>query len=119
MRVQCADWLDIDRVMVLVNGRASAEHTFTRKDNPELFADTVVKFDQVLTIKLESDAHLIVVTGHASDVLGDVCGPSGGRQHPAALTNPVFVDVAGDGFQPNKDTLGFPLPVKFEKPKQD
>jgi hypothetical protein len=42
-------------------------------------------------------------------------GPVGGAQHPAALTNPVFVDVDGTGFQPNKDTLGFPLPVKFSK----
>ena len=40
-------------------------------------------------------------------------GPSWGTQHPTALNNPVFVDIDGDGFTANKDTLDIPLPVKF------
>jgi hypothetical protein len=52
---------------------------------------------------------------HRTEILGDVMGAVGGAQHPATLTNPVFVDVDGTGFQPNNDTLGFPLPVKFSK----
>ena len=29
---------------------------------------------------------------------------------PCAYNNPIFVDLNGDGFTPNGDTLGFPLP---------
>jgi hypothetical protein len=30
---------------------------------------------------------------------------------PFAVSNPIFIDVNGDGFVPSKDTLGEPLPV--------
>lgn len=116
IKVQCANWLDVDTVFVLVNGRQVPELTFTREDHPTEFGKDVVKFQKTLNIKLEEDAHLVVVTGHRTSKLGSVMGPSGGAQHPAALTNPVFVDIDGDGFKPNKDTLGHPLPVKFKKP---
>ena len=31
---------------------------------------------------------------------------------PCAYNNPIFVDIDGNGFQPNGDNLGWPLPVK-------
>ena len=116
VRVQCPNWIDVDTVFVLVNGKGQKELHFTRKDNADLFdvrRDRVVKFDKEIMIDLDQDAHIIVVTGHSVETLGDVQGPSWGSQHPAALTNPVFVDVDGNGFVPNKDPLGYPLPVKF------
>lgn len=113
IRVQCPNWIDIDTVFVLINGRVVEELQFTREATADRFTDDVVKFDQKIDIQLEQDAHIVVVTGHRTEVLGDVQGPSWGAQHPAALTNPVFVDVDGNGFAPNKDTLGYPLPVKF------
>ena len=113
VRVQCPDWFDIDTVFLLINGREVDDFRFTRADNPESFGDGVVKFEKQLEITLEKDSHIIVVAGHQRARLGAVMGPSGGGQHPAALTNPVFVDVDGNGFTPNKDTLGHPLPVKF------
>lgn len=117
VRVQCPNWFDIDRVFVLINGRASDEFTFTRKTNPDEFADDVLKFDRTLELSLKQDAHIVVATGHKTETLGDVFGPSGGRQHPAAVTNPVFIDVDGKGFSPTPDTLNYPLPVKFKKPE--
>jgi len=116
VRVQCPNWIDIDTVFVLINGKASAQHTFTKATHPKLFRDGNVKFERELNIQLKEDSHLVVVTGHSVQRLGDVMGPQWGGQKPAALTNPVFVNIDGDGFQPNNDTLGFPLPVKFEKP---
>ncbi len=118
IQVQCPNWIDVDTVFVLVNGEASEQHAFTRATHPESFRDQAIKFKRRLDIQLKEDSHLIVVTGHTVQRLGDVMGPMWGGQKPAALTNPVFVDVDGDGFQPNKDTLGFPLPVKFENPTQ-
>ena len=115
VRVQCPNWIDIDTVFVLVNGHMSKEYTFTRESHPKLFRTGPVRFKRRVRVRLEEDSHIIVATGHRVRRLGDVLGPQWGAQHPAALTNPVFVDVDGDGFQPNKDTLGYPLPVKFEQ----
>ena len=115
VRVQCSNWIDIDTVFVLINGKASEQHTYTRTTHPEMFRNGTIKFKRKLTVRLKEDSHLVVVTGHSVRKLGDVMGPQWGGQKPAALSNPVFVDVDGDGFQPNMDTLGFPLPVKFDK----
>jgi hypothetical protein len=40
-------------------------------------------------------------------------GSPAAAHEPTAVTNPIYVDVDGDGFQANKDTLDHPLPVKF------
>jgi hypothetical protein len=112
VRVQCPNWFDIDRVQVLVNGRPDPKLNFTRKTHAKLFGDGNVKFDQKLEVKLEKDAHIIVVAVGEEATLGDVMGPFWGRQNPAALSNPIFVDVDGGGFKANGDTLSAPLPIK-------
>lgn len=113
IKVQCPNWFDIDTVIVLVNGRRQDNLTFSRDTHPDMFGADVVKFAHDVDIELTEDAHLIILTGHRTQLIGDVMGPMWGAQHPAALNNPVFVDIDGDGFQANKDTLDFPLPVKF------
>ncbi len=117
IRVQCANWLDIDTVQVLVNGRPADGLTFTRQSHPQLFGTGVVKFEKTVELGLAGDAHLVVLVGHATQVLGGVVGPDWGQQHPTALSNPVFVDVDGGGFRANRDTLDIPLPVRFAAPK--
>ena len=114
VRVQCPNWFDVDTVFILINGKVAEKLRFTRSQNADMFNDDVLKFDRKLEIMLTEDSHVVVVTGHRMETLGDVMGPAGGKQHPAALTNPVFIDVDGNGFQPNQDALGFPLPVKFD-----
>ena len=42
-------------------------------------------------------------------------GPDQGKQHPTAISNPIFVDADGGGFKANGDTLGHPLPVKEQR----
>ena len=113
IRVQCPNWLDVDTVIVLVNGRRSDKLTFSRDTHPDMFGKDVVKFDHAVDVELTEDAHIVVLAGHRTQVLGDIMGPMWGTQHPTALSNPVFVDIAGDGFTANKDTLDIPLPVKF------
>ena len=39
-----------------------------------------------------------------------VMGQRFGTRPPIAVSNPIFVDVDGNGFQPNGDELGLPLP---------
>ncbi len=115
VKVFCANWYDVDRVQVLVNGRAEQKLNFTRKTHPQLFHATPLRFEHVVDLALEKDAHLIVVAIGEEKPLGDVMGPFWGRQLPAAISNPIFVDVDGGGFKPNGDTLGSPLPVKAGK----
>jgi len=112
--VQTPNWLDVDRVIVLVNGKATPELTWTKETHPEKFQRDVCKFRQNVKTTLATDAHIVVITGHDTQTLGDVVGPDWGRQHPAAVSNPIFVDVDGDGFKANRDTLDAPLPVKFK-----
>jgi hypothetical protein len=113
IRVQCPNWFEIDRVVVLVNGRPHATHDYHRSKHSDRFRSGVVKFDEKLELSLTADAHVIVVTT-GEKPLGKVAGPDWGHQLPTALSNPIYLDVDSDGFRPNKDTLGQPLPVKFE-----
>lgn len=113
VRVQCPNWLDIDRVFLLVNGRPHPIHNYRRETHEGKFKSGVVKFDETLEIELDRDAHIIAVAGGEKFTLGKVMGSFWGEHEPAALSNPVFVDVDGNGFEANKDTLDHPLPVKF------
>ncbi len=112
VRVQCTDWMDVDRVQVLVNSRPDPKLNFTRTSHPQMFKDGVIKFDEKIHIPLQHDAHLIVV---AIDEDGDEkigYGTSDyARIRPCAYNNPIYVDADGHGFTPNGDTLGFELPT--------
>ncbi len=112
VRVQCANWYDINRVQVYLNGRPAKHLNFTRETTPERFGPGVLKFDHKMKVKLQRDTHIVVLAIGQGLQLGDVLGPNYGRMPPVALSNPVFVDVDGNGFQANGDTLGYPLPVR-------
>ncbi|MCH9022962.1 MAG: CehA/McbA family metallohydrolase, partial [Planctomycetes bacterium] len=111
IRVQCPNWFDIDRVQVLLNGQAEANLNITRKNSPGKFSDTVIKFDQTLLLELKRDTHVIVVAIGEQSSLGPVMGPGRQESNPIAVSNPIYVDADGNGFQPNGDTLGAPLPI--------
>jgi len=112
VKVQCTDWQDIDRVQVLVNSRPEPSLNFTRKTHPQMFQDGVVKFDQKFFVPLKTDAHLIVVATHETMTLKTGYGSSSqARMHPTAYHTPIYVDVDGNGFKANGDTLGFDIPV--------
>lgn len=112
IRVQCPNWLDVNRVQVFVNGRPSAEHNYTRQDSEELFGDqnAVIKFDTALNLSLEEDSHVIVATIGEDLTMENVMGGRYGRRAPIAVSNPIFVDIDGNGFQPNSDQLDLVLP---------
>ncbi|MCX6839662.1 MAG: CehA/McbA family metallohydrolase [Verrucomicrobia bacterium] len=112
VRVQCTDWMDIDRVQVLVNSKPDPALNFTRASHPQMFKDGVVKFAEKIHVPLQSDAHLIVVAidedGHQAIGYGT---SDYAKMRPCAYNNPIYVDADGNGFKPNYDTLGFDLPV--------
>jgi hypothetical protein len=70
-----------------------------------------MKFDQEISLRLARDSHVIVAAIGEQSKLGLVMGPEHGEDRPVAVSNPIFVDVDGDGFKPNGDSLG-ELPLK-------
>jgi hypothetical protein len=113
VKVQCNDWLDIDRVQVLVNGRHRKDLNFTRQTHAEWFGNGVVKFDREIPVTLTEDAHLIVVAVNSRGDLTTGFGTSPqAKMQPQAWHNPVYVDLNGDGWRANGDTLGHDIPIK-------
>lgn len=111
VRVQCTDWIDIDRIQILVNGEQRPDVNFTRKSHPDWFQNGVVKFDRVIKVPLQRDSHIIVVAyGENFDLKTGFGTSPQSRLRPCAYNNPIFVDVDGGGFTPSRDTLGFDLP---------
>lgn len=101
VRVQCANWIDIDRVLVLVNGVRTPELTFTRTTHPELFVDGVVRFEHAIPLHLSVDAHVIVAVGGEGPNLRARRDPADVTMPHAAVSNPIYVDVDGNGFAPH------------------
>ncbi len=110
IKVQCTDWIDIDRVQILVNGRARKELNFTRKSHPDWFQNGVLKFAHDVRVPLSEDAHLIVVAyGEGFNLALGYGSSDQAKLKPCAFNNPIFIDVDGGGFTPNGDSLGFPM----------
>jgi hypothetical protein len=110
VRVQCANWLDVNRVQVLVNGRPDPAANFTRASTPDRFGDGVVKFDREILLAVAGDAHVIVVAIGEGLTLGPVTGPRWGHLPPVAVSNPIWLDVDGGGFKANGDLLDLATP---------
>jgi hypothetical protein len=110
VRVECPNWMDVDRIQVLVNGRPDPKLGFTREANPGMFHRGPVIFSEEIGVDLKTDAHLIVVALGEHSTMGPVMGQD--VEAPCAVSNPIFVDADGGGFTPNKDTLDASLPVK-------
>lgn len=111
--------VEIDRIQVLVNGRQDKNLNFTRQSNPELFNQFPLQFKHTFALILEKDANVIVVaTGERKATPQKLNNPSA-EKPPIAISNPFFVDVDWNGFVPNKDTLGEPLPVVHQTTNKD
>jgi hypothetical protein len=106
IRVQCPNWFDVNRVQVFANGRPLQGYNFTRQTHPDWFSTDPVRFEQELELpKFQQDTHILVATIGEGLNLGPVMGPDRGQLPPVAVSNPIFVDVNGSGFQANGDNL--------------
>ncbi|NBV85559.1 MAG: hypothetical protein EBS01_04700, partial [Verrucomicrobia bacterium] len=113
IRVQCTDWIDIDRVQILVNGRQSPKLNFTRASHPDFFKDGVVKFDRTVEVPVTTDSHIIVVACAENSTLKTGYGSSSqSAMRPFAYHNPIWVDVDGNGLTPSHDALEYEVPDK-------
>ena len=112
VRVQCANWLDVNRVFLLFNGVPQPNYDFRRRTHPADFQDGVTKFEKKLSLEVDSDTHIVVVAVGEGLTLGPVVGPDQQDAPPTAVSNPIYVDVDADGFRANGDSLGIPLPLE-------
>ncbi|WP_425400112.1 CehA/McbA family metallohydrolase [Aeoliella sp.] len=111
VRVQCPNWLDVNRVQFFLNGSPAGKYNFTRTEHAEYFDNGVVKFDRSFDLPVTTDTHLIVVAAAEGRQIGRVYGEEQGTAMPIAVSNPIYIDTDGNGFQANGDDLGLPLPV--------
>ena len=75
-----------------------------------MFSTNVIRFEQQISLNFEEDTHVIVVAIVEHSSLGPVMGPDHEQDRPVAVSNPIFVDIVGDGFEPNGDLLGVDIP---------
>ncbi len=99
VRVQCPNWFDIDRVQVFLNGSPDKALNYTRQQNPTAFQSATVRFERTLSLQLQHDTHVVVVAAGETTTLGPVMGPNHEEDRPVAVSNPIFVDVDGGGFE--------------------
>ncbi len=109
VRVQCPNWVKVNRVQVFVNGQPEEKANFTERTHSQKFHAATTVFDETIPLVLKHDAHLVVACIGEGKELGPVMGPEQGKTPPCAVGNPIFVDIDGDGFKPNGDMLGLPL----------
>ena len=93
VEIQCANWLDVNRVEVFINGQMQPELSRTRNEHPDQFGQGVVKFQQSLPIEVDSDAFVIVAAIGERLQLGRVMGDKEGKRPPVVVSNPIFVKL--------------------------
>ena len=117
IRVQSAPWVAVDEVRLIVNGERKL--TFPVKTAKE----KILKFTKQISLKLKKDSYIAVeVLGKSSlyPVLQQYSkkGLLKDATLPYALTNPVFIDVDGNGKfdppQPGKIKLRSDIPEPKE-----
>ncbi|MBY0274695.1 CehA/McbA family metallohydrolase [Candidatus Binatia bacterium] len=116
IEVQAANWIPVDQVRVIANGFTTL--TFDATTSPKVGAPPaspfsqalgkITRFDAEIPVNLAVDTYFIVEAGAklsplpTPDALIDKIVPG---MIPLGFTNPIFVDLAGDGF----DSPGLPV----------
>lgn len=91
IRVQCANWLDVNRVEVFVDGVAVPQLSRSRKSHPDAFENGVVKFDQSLPIELKPGSFVVVAAIGEGLTLGRIMGARYGNRPPVVVSNPIYI----------------------------
>ncbi|MCX8159435.1 MAG: CehA/McbA family metallohydrolase [Candidatus Saccharicenans sp.] len=100
IRVQSAPWIEVSEVRVIVNGERKIVFPV---GTPAVEAE---KFDRKVDIELKTDAYLVVEVVGTQSLYPVVQQPARNGEAeeaalPYAITNPVFIDVDGNGsFEP-------------------
>lgn len=96
IRVRSAPWVNVSEIRIIINGERKLSFPVSTPDAE------ITKFDKKFDLKMEKDAYVVVEVIGQKSLYPVVQQPSGSGQMeeaalPHALTNPVFVDVDGNG----------------------
>lgn len=116
IRVQATNWIPVEEVRVIANGFVVPALVFDETTSPAVRAGPtsrpfsqrkrqVVRFQAAVLVDLAAagDTYFIVEAGARLDPLPSSPDPVAvvvPGMIPVAFTNPIFVDLAGDGFDP-------------------
>ena len=119
IEVQAANWIPVEEVRVIANGFTT--FTFDATTSPQVSAPPaspysqslgkITRFEAEIPVTLAVDTYFIVEAGAklsplpAPDALVNTIVPG---MVPLGFTNPIFVDLAGNGF----DAPGLPVMAK-------
>jgi hypothetical protein len=96
IKVQSAPWVSVDEVRIIVNGeRKIILPVQTPREQILKFQDRIslnLEYDSYIAIEVLGNETLFPVVQRSTKYDGYECGP-----FPYALTNPIFVDVDGNG----------------------
>ena len=90
IRVQAAGWVATDRLIVRVDGRPF--RTIDLKRNKG-----AVRYDGGITVKCKTDCFIVAEVEADASLEPVIKNRPGMRPTPVGLTNPIYVDVDGDG----------------------
>jgi hypothetical protein len=121
LKVQSAPWVAVDEVRIIINGERKMIIPVNAKEK------VIQKFNQEMNLKLERDSYIAVEVLGKKSLYPVIQRPSKKSDLddavlPYALTNPVFIDVDGNGkFDPplpEKINFTADLPKPKEKPER-
>ena len=111
IKVQASNWIPVEEVRVIANGFTTL--TFDASTTPAVkpgptsawsqSPKRVIRFAATVPVTVAQDTYFVVEAGAK---LSSLPSPSGLANDlvpglvPFAFTNPIFVDIAGDGFDP-------------------
>ncbi|MFQ5513481.1 MAG: CehA/McbA family metallohydrolase [Myxococcota bacterium] len=113
IRVQATNWIPVEEVRVIRNGFVEPTLVFDAASIPSVrdapskpwtqSRSRVVRFDAELPVNVSEDSYFVVEAGIKLDPPSptpDFVNTVVPSAEPLAFTNPIFVDLAGDGFDP-------------------
>jgi hypothetical protein len=89
--VKAAPWISVDRVTLYVNGREAKRWTVPAAGT------SVLRFHEIVDVATQTDGYVVVRVDGDKPLAPVVGDRKTFTAYPFALTNPVFLDVNGDG----------------------
>lgn len=89
IRVQAANWVDCDSLLLIGNGAVVAAYALETTDHP-------LRFEKTISVTPQIDSwYLVIASGEKFHA--PVSGNSAGPNMPLGFTNPIWVDADKDG----------------------
>lgn len=105
LKVQSVPWVTVDEVRIIINGERKIVFPLQNSKN------SILKMEEEISLKLKQDSYIVIEVFGKNSLYPVLQAANRGLRNatfPYALTNPVFVDVDGNG------RFDAPLPKRIE-----